>query len=294
MDAFYFIFSRFKKLKSKKGFLSFNFYLSIFLISFSLIAIILTDSFTQGYKNEIFSKLNSLNPDFKIIDYNKGYLSYSDYNLIKDELDLFQLQNPNYKTDFIYTPYIEKSAIVFAQNQTTSQLNYNQREGAYIIGVQKSFLLDNFLINKYFKNEKFIFSDNSIVIGKYLSQKINKTINDKITLLVFEDSSSSFIAKEFIIQNIYETNTENDEFLVYVPFEYLNQISNNISCEHCFYCTGFMGDFLNKNNKPSTDFYNDISQYFSHYRFNQDNFIVEYWDSGNILKLGLDFIVSND
>ena len=58
MDAFYFIFSRFKKLKSKKGFLSFNFYLSISLISFSLIAIILTDSFTQGYKNEIFSKLH--------------------------------------------------------------------------------------------------------------------------------------------------------------------------------------------------------------------------------------------
>ena len=66
MNAFYFIFSRFKKLKSKKGFLSFNFYLSICLISFSLIAIILTDSLTQGYKNSIFSKLNSVNPDFKI------------------------------------------------------------------------------------------------------------------------------------------------------------------------------------------------------------------------------------
>ena len=75
MNSFYFIFSRFKKLKSKKGFLSFNFYLSISLISFSLIAIILTDSFTQGYKTEIFSKLNSLNPDFKITDYKKEYFS---------------------------------------------------------------------------------------------------------------------------------------------------------------------------------------------------------------------------
>ena len=284
MDAFYFIFSRFKKLKSKKGFLSFNFYLSIFLISFSLIAIILTDSFTQGYKNEIFSKLNSLNPDFKIIDYKKEYFSYSDYNLIKNDLDLFQLQNPNYKTDFTYTPYIEKSAIVFAQNKTTSQLNYNQREGVYIVGVQKSFLSDNFLINRYFENENFIFSDNSIIIGKYLSQKINKTINDKITLLVFEDSSSSFVAKEFIIQNIYETNTENDEFLVYVPFEYLSQISYIDSCEHCFYCSGFIGDFLNQDNELSIDFNNDISQYFSHYKFNQDNFIVEYWNSEKILK----------
>ena len=283
-NAFYFIFSRFKKIKSKKGFLSFNFYLSIFLITFSLVAIILTDSFTQGYKNSIFSKLSSLNPDFKIIDYNKGYLSYSDYNLIKYELDLFQLQDSSYKTDFIYTPYIEKSAIIFAQNQTTSQLNYNQREGVYIVGVQKSFLSDNSLINKYFKNEKFIFSDNSIVIGKYLSQKINKTINDKITLLVFEDSSSSFIAKEFVIQNIYETNTENDEFLVYVPFEYLSQINNNTSCKYCFYCTGFIGDFLNKNSELHAGFNNDFSKYFAHCKFNQDNFIVEYWNSENILK----------
>ena len=284
MDSFYFIFSRFKKLKSKKGFLSFNFYLSIFLISFSLIAIILTDSFTKGYKIEIFSKLNSLNPDFKIRDYNKGYLSYSDYILIKDELGLFQLQNPNYKTKFTYTPYIQKSAIVFAQNQTASQLNYNQREGVYIVGVEKSFLSDNFLINKYFKNKNFIFSDNSIIIGKYLSQKINKKINDKITLLVFEDSFSGFVAKEFIIQNIYETNTENDEFLVYVPFEHLSQISDNISCEFCFYCTGFIGDFLNQNNESPIAFNNDISNHFSNYKFNQDNLIVEYWDSDNTLK----------
>ena len=284
MDSFYFIFSRFKKLKSKKGFLSFNFYLSISLISFSLIAIILTDSFTQGYNTEIFSKLKSLNPDFKIIDYKKGYLSYSDYNLIKNELDLFQLQNPNYKTDFTYTPYIEKSAIVFTQNQTVSQLNYNQREGVYIVGVQKYFLSENFLINKYFENENFIFSDNSIIIGKYLSQKINKTINDKITLLVFEDSSSSFVAKEFIIQNIYETNTENDEFLVYVPFEHFSQMSYIHSCENCFYCSGFIGDFLNKHNESSIVFSNDISQYFSNCKFNQDNFIIEYWDSENILK----------
>ena len=45
MNAFYFIFSRFKKLKSKKGFLSFNFYLSVCLITFSFIAIVLTDSY---------------------------------------------------------------------------------------------------------------------------------------------------------------------------------------------------------------------------------------------------------
>ena len=79
MSAFYFIFSRFKKLKSKKGFLSFNFYLSVSLITFSLISIILTDSFTKGYKNEIFSKLSALNPNFKISKKSLTNFSFQDY-----------------------------------------------------------------------------------------------------------------------------------------------------------------------------------------------------------------------
>ena len=66
MTAFFFIFSKFKKLKSKRGFLSFNFYLSILLIAFSLSAIIITDSLATGYKKEIYSKISSLNPDFTI------------------------------------------------------------------------------------------------------------------------------------------------------------------------------------------------------------------------------------
>ena len=90
MNAFYFIFSRFKKLKSKKGFLSFNFYLSICLISFSLIAIILTDSLTQGYKNSIFSKLNSVNPDFKITHKYSSNIDSLDFAHIYSKLSFIE------------------------------------------------------------------------------------------------------------------------------------------------------------------------------------------------------------
>ena len=86
---------------------------------------------------------------------------------------------------------------------TSSEETYNQREGIYIYGVQESFLSDNFLINKYFENEDFIFSDNSIIIGNYLSKKINKKINDEVDLLFIDDVSGNFIAKRFIIQNIF-------------------------------------------------------------------------------------------
>ena len=206
MDAFYFIFSRFKKIKSKKGFLSFNFYLSIFLITFSLTAIILTDSFTQGYKNEIFSKFTSLNSDFKITSSDNSSIDFDGFISIVNDLSLI-------KEEIIYTPYIEKSAIIFSENQILSNPSqtYKQREGVYVFGVEESFLSDNFLINKYFKSKNFIFSDSSIIIGDYLSKKINKGVNDQIQLLFFDNSSNSFIAKKFIIHNIYKTQTQTDE-----------------------------------------------------------------------------------
>ena len=258
MSTFYFVFSRLKKLKSQKGFLSFNFYLSVFLITFSLIAIILTDSFSQGYKNSIFSKLNSINPDFKITH---------NYQSNIDSLSFVSINNnlSSIKGNIIYSPYIEKTAIVIAENKISSSSTetYKQREGIYVFGVQESFLLDNFLINKYFENEDFIFSDNSIIIGNYLSKKINKKINDEIDLLFIDDVSGNFIAKRFIIHNIYNTQTQNDEFLVYVP---ISEFKNS-----SFYCHGVIGDFLDSNKDNSI-------------KINNPNYTIEYWDSKNILK----------
>jgi len=283
MNAFYFIFSRFKKLKSKKGFLAFNFYLSIFLITFSLVAIILTDSFTQGYKNEIFSKLESLNPDFKIIKYKKNSL-LNEYDFYIDSLDLVSINNDlTLIKEKIYTPYIEKMAIVFSERQISpsSKESYKQREGIYVLGIEKSFLFNNSLINKYFDNKNFNFSDNSIIIGNYLSKKINKTINDEIDLLFFDNSSKSFIAKRFIIQNIYNTQTQNDEFLSYVPIAALKDDNLHYS--------GIIGDFLDKdkiifNKKIFEQLYTTDTAHQSYHEPNNQKFAIKYWDSQNVLK----------
>tara|TARA_Y100001970_G_scaffold88711_1_gene111989 strand:+ start:1653 stop:2849 length:1197 start_codon:yes stop_codon:yes gene_type:complete len=259
MNAFYFIFSRFKKLKSKKGFLVFNFYLSLSLITLSLVAIILTDSFTQGYKDEIFLKLSALNPDFKIKKKNQENFSFEDYNLIQQ-----RLSNNDY--EIIYTPYIEKKAIIFTNNaySNDSYEQYKQREGVYVIGVKENFFSDKNLINKYFQHKEFIFNSNSIVIGYYLAQKINKNINDEIDLLVFDESSKSFINKRFIIKNIYKTQTQNDEFLIYAPINTLNEFGDN------FYCNGFIGYFIDKSQN-------------NFIKLNDSSLLIETWDSNNIL-----------
>ena len=256
MNAFYFIFSRFKKLKSKKGFLSFNFYLSVCLITFSFIAIVLTDSLTDGYKKEVFSKLSSLNPDVKILKKNTNF-SFKDYSIVKNKLSSDSL---------IFSPYIEKAGILISNNKISSISNelYKQREGVYIIGVESDFLYNNKIISKYFEYKKSSLDENSVIIGSYLAKKINKSISDEIDLLFFDSYSNSFIAKKFNIQNIYNTQTQNDEFLVYVPISSLASINDN------FYCNGFIGYYINgKNNLLEID---------------DSSILIQSWDSANILK----------
>ena len=41
---------------------------------------------------------------------------------------------------------------------------------------------------------------------------------------------------------------------------------------------------MNKNSKLYLVFNNDISKYFTNCKFNQDNFIVDFWDSENVLN----------
>jgi len=256
MNAFYFIFSRFKKLKSKKGFLSFNFYLSVCLITFSFIAIVLTDSLTDGYKKEVFSKLSSLNPNFKILKKNANF-SLRDYSIVKNKLS---------SDSVIFSPYIEKTGILVSNNKISSisQESYKQREGVYIIGVESDFLYENQIISKYFKYKKSSLDSNSVIIGSYLANKINKSISDEIDLLFFDSHSNSFIAKKFNIQNIYNTQTQNDEFLIYVPISSLSSINDN------FYCNGFIGYYINgKNNLLEID---------------DSSILIQNWDSGHILK----------
>jgi ABC-type lipoprotein release transport system permease subunit len=256
MNAFYFIFSRFRKLKSKKGFLSFNFYLSICLITFSLAAIIITDSLTRGYKNEIFSKISSLNPEFKIEKKDKTSFSQKNYFKLKVELDKY--------SQIIYSPLIEVPAIILSQSKMFpgSEEFYNQREGVYLFGVEENFLYNEKLISKYLLNEKSAIPNNGLIISAYLSKKINKSVSDEIDLLFYDYTLNTFIAKKFVINNIYNTQTQNDEFFIYTNINALNLNKSNI------YCSNIIG------------YYED--EFTNLDMINDSNIVINNWDSTNI------------
>lgn len=256
MNAFYFIFSRFRKLKSKKGFLSFNFYLSICLITFSLAAIIITDSLTRGYKNEIFSKISSLNPEFKIEKKDKTSFSQKNYFKLTGELDKY--------SQIIYSPLIEMPAIISSQSKMfpESEEFYNQREGVYIFGVEENFLYNEKLISKYLLNEKSTIPNNGLIISAYLSKKINKSVSDEIVLLFYDYTLNTFIAKKFVINNIYNTQTQNDEFFIYTNINALKLNKSNI------FCSSIIG------------YYED--EFTNLDMINDSNIVINNWDSTNI------------
>lgn len=256
MTSFFFIFSKFKKLKSKRGFLSFNFYLSVFLIAISLSAIIITDSLTDGYKKEIFSKLSSLNPDFTI---NKKYTQFftkSDYLKLKNELRNFK--------NIIYSPYLEKSGILLSESKISDDIKYKQREGIYILGLNQELLYSNNLISHYLMHEKSNLSDSEIIIGNYLAKKINKSINDEVYILTYDIEIKEFEAKKYIINNIYETNTQNDEFIIYSG---LKSLKNNNDSIHS---AGIVGYYLDNKNDSI-----EISD---------KSIIISEWDTSNLIN----------
>ena len=213
MKSYHFIFNGFKKFKSKSGFLAFNFYLSVFLIAFSLMAIILTDSFTSGYKNEILTNVKSLNPDYKITPNMSNYISQGDYTTIKESIN---------NTKLYLVPFIETAGVII-NKITKDDITYSQREEVYINGLDFNIAPKNLPLRNFLKYNNSEILENEIIIGKYLSDRLDKYINDQITILFYNSSQMSFFAKNYIISNIYDTGTQADDYIVYVSISSINE-----------------------------------------------------------------------
>ncbi len=254
MQSFFFIFSRFKRLDSRKGFLSFAYYLSICLISFSLFTTIISESLTDGYKKEIKSKISAFNFDFKI--YKNNFKSFS-LNDLNQFINLYEKQNSNSHV----TPYKELNGIIFIENNIDS-INYYQREGFQAHGFKKEYIIENHKINNYLLNEMTSFGDSSIIIAESLSKKINKKINDSVKLLFYLKETNTFVGKEFTISNIFSTNTQYDEFMILLALE-------GIDFGDGEYCDNIVGNFSNKRDNIKIDF---------------KNFNIEYWNSDYLSK----------
>tara|TARA_Y100001970_G_scaffold204995_1_gene249601 strand:- start:1914 stop:3113 length:1200 start_codon:yes stop_codon:yes gene_type:complete len=256
MNLFFFIFSKFKNIKINKGFLSFNFYLSIFLISISLTALILTESFTSGYKKSILSKIGAFSSDVRIVSNQDIHFNDAQY----------QFYNNLSKTDnnIDWSFFKESIGIIFSKNKSSSfdSLKYSQREGVYVLGLNQ-YAFDHLIdIKKYFLKDDNQISNDNIIIGNFLAKKLNKTFGDSITLII-PNSQNDVKFHNFIISNIYHTGTKMDNFLIYISMDRIKYLSDST-------ITGIMANFDSNN-------YNDIFNFI-----NDDSIAIKYKNDDNL------------
>ena len=203
----------------KSNFSSFAGKLSIIGLSFGIASLILTMSVYQGFENTISNKIASFDGHYRFQDIlGRSIDENSDLNSVLDNI-LSERKDPNIRS-FVQGPALIRKGI--------------NAEGVIIEGISGNGLvepLNNLLISGTGK-----FSDNSIIIGKSLSEKYGLVIGDP--LVIFDLSSISDISgmyrlKQFTIGGIFHSGlSEYDNNMIYTSIQnaqYLLDIEDKIS-----------------------------------------------------------------
>ena len=203
----------------KSNFSSFAGKLSIIGLSFGIASLILTMSVYQGFENTISNKIASFDGHYRFQDIlGRSIDENSDLNSVLDNI-LSERKDPIIRS-FVQGPALIRKGI--------------NAEGVIIEGISGNGLvepLNNLLISGTGR-----FSDNSIIIGKSLSEKYGLVIGDP--LVIFDLSSISDISgmyrlKQFTIGGIFHSGlSEYDNNMIYTSIQnaqYLLDIEDKIS-----------------------------------------------------------------
>lgn len=187
--------------------------ISVFGITLGLAAMILSVSVVTGFQNEIKAKLIGFNSHIQISNYDNN-VSAEPKPISKIQPFLKQLQdNPEIRHIEVYAT---KNGIVKTKTDN---------EGILLKGIDKDYDW-NFLNKSFVAGKGFEVGDTvskNIVISKYLSDKLNLKLNDKMIIYFIVDRFDSLgvktrtetSAKDFYISGIYETGLEDvDKTLV--------------------------------------------------------------------------------
>ena len=203
----------------KSNFSSFAGKLSIIGLSFGIASLILTMSVYQGFENTISNKIASFDGHYRFQDIlGRSIDENSDLNTVLDNI-LSERKDPIIRS-FVQGPALIRKGI--------------NAEGVIIEGFSGNGLvkpLNNLLISG-----TGTLSDNSIIIGKSLSDKYGLVIGDP--LVIFDLSSISDISgmyrlKQFTIGGIFHSGlSEYDNNMIYTSIQnaqYLLDIEDKIS-----------------------------------------------------------------
>ena len=203
----------------KSNFSSFAGKLSIIGLSFGIASLILTMSVYQGFENTISNKIASFDGHYRFQDIlGRSIDENSDLNSVLDNI-LSERKDPIIRS-FVQGPALIRKGI--------------NAEGVIIEGISGNGLVEP--LNNLLISGTGTFSDNSIIIGKSLSEKYGLVIGDP--LVIFDLSSISDISgmyrlKQFTIGGIFHSGlSEYDNNMIYTSIQnaqYLLDIEDKIS-----------------------------------------------------------------
>ena len=203
----------------KSNFSSFAGKLSIIGLSFGIASLILTMSVYQGFENTISNKIASFDGHYRFQDIlGRSIDENSDLNTVLDNI-LSERKDPIIRS-FVQGPALIRKGI--------------NAEGVIIEGISGNGLVEP--LNNLLISGTGTFSDNSIIIGKSLSDKYGLVIGDP--LVIFDLSSISDISgmyrlKQFTIGGIFHSGlSEYDNNMIYTSIQnaqYLLDIEDKIS-----------------------------------------------------------------
>ena len=197
------------------GIISFTSLLSVIGLSFGISSLIIISSFSDGFKNEIYRKLSSIDAHIRI---------NSMIDNVSEE-DMKFLTKTISKVDSIraYSPYIESYAMV-----RNSKIN----EGVISYGLEQKSLTQIINLDTFIVEGVNDFADtNSIIIGVELAKKIGAKINDEIYLFDLRQLiiNNLVSARKMKITGIYKTDfQEYDKMLVFIPIDISKHIFTDI------------------------------------------------------------------
>jgi len=200
-------------------FISLISFISIFGIALGVATLIIAISILKGFEQTITNKIIDFDSHIKITSYRS---TLPDYHKTLPELDNILSQfNPT------VTPFASKLVIVSYKKK---------KEGISLIGVDpennKSFLLKNLV------EGKFILTDNGVIIGKKLAEKLFIKLGDKITVFALRKDQIPSPEnlpniEKFVVKGIFESGmTEYDDTYAYISLksaQNLFDIGDNIT-----------------------------------------------------------------
>lgn len=198
--------------------------ISVLGITLGLAVMILAVAVVTGFQNEIKAKLIGFNSHIQISNYDNN-VSGEPKPISKIQPFLSEIKN-NQDINHI-SVYATKNGIIKTQTDN---------EGVLLKGISSDYNWD-FLNKNFVSGKSFIVDDTvskNIVISKYLSDKLNLKLNDKMIIYFIVDRFDSVgtklrtetTGKDFYISGIYETGLEEiDRVLVLTDIKRIQKMN---------------------------------------------------------------------